>query len=206
MDEFSRRRKKHLVSTSLSSAGEGGEMQGTFSKSSPSWTRWGVLLSDLCDALMSLFFENWVHNPGTPDAGDDLYFWGIHVPILLIPVEILWKGWVFFFKQFFCVCVYEEDWLWANICASLPLFYVGCCHSMAWRAVCRSVPEIQPWKPWTTEAEHANLTTMPLGRPQKDWVFISSVMIFGFSGIKNEIFYSLYWLFSWLLHPFYYLL
>ena len=35
--------------------------------------------------------------------------------------------------RIFCVCVW--DWPWANICANLPLFYVGCHHSMAWPVV-----------------------------------------------------------------------
>ena len=36
---------------------------------------------------------------------------------------------------FVCVCVCEEDCHWANMCANLPLFYVGCHHSVAWWTV-----------------------------------------------------------------------
>ena len=55
-------------------------------------------------------------------------------------------------SSIFCVCVWgrlalswhllpiflfllEEDCCWANIYANHPLFYVGCCHSMAWWVV-----------------------------------------------------------------------
>ena len=75
-----------------------------------------------------------------------------------------------FFFLFFC----EEDWPWANIqcqsssfclrkivaeltsCANLPLFYVGCHHSMAWWEVLGLHPESEPanpgppkWSVWT---------------------------------------------------------
>ena len=33
-----------------------------------------------------------------------------------------------------CVCVWEEDWPWANVCCqSSSIFYVGCCHCVAWK-------------------------------------------------------------------------
>ena len=41
---------------------------------------------------------------------------------------------------FFC----EEDWPWATIYANLPLFYVGCHHSMAWWAVLGLHPGSEP--------------------------------------------------------------
>ena len=71
-----------------------------------------------------------------------------------------------------CVCVWEreskweKDWPWANICcqsssfclrkivahwanicASLPLFYMGCHHSMAWWAVLGLCPRSKPMNP-----------------------------------------------------------
>ena len=60
----------------------------------------------------------------------------------------------------------EGDWPWANICASLPLFYMwDACHNMACYAVRRSAPRIQTSKPRAAEAERANLTAAPLGWP-----------------------------------------
>ena len=50
-------------------------------------------------------------------------------------------------------------------CQSSPTLCVRCCNSMAWWAVCRSIPRIWTPEPWTTEVEHVNLTTMPLGWP-----------------------------------------
>ena len=58
----------------------------------------------------------------------------------------------------------KKYWPWANICANLPLLLrVGCCHSIAWWAVCRSAPGIWTHEPQSVEAECANLTTMLLG-------------------------------------------
>ena len=67
----------------------------------------------------------------------------------------------------------EEDWPWANICASLPLFYMWdtTTISMAWWVVCRSAPRIWTCKPWATEAEHTNSTTAPPGCPSVDFYF-----------------------------------
>ena len=59
----------------------------------------------------------------------------------------------------------EEDWPWANICAILPLVCMGDA-TTAWAdEVCRSVPRIWTHKPWAAKVEHANLTSMPPGRP-----------------------------------------
>ena len=59
----------------------------------------------------------------------------------------------------FCVC--EEDWHWANICANLPLFYVGCCQSVAWQAMlglCLGSEPANPRPPkhgtWTEPLHH----------------------------------------------------
>ena len=48
-------------------------------------------------------------------------------------------------------------------CRSLQFLYVGCRHSMAWWAVCRSVPRIQTSEPQAAEVECMNLNTWPLG-------------------------------------------
>ena len=42
---------------------------------------------------------------------------------------------------------------------------MGCHHSMAWWAVCRSAPRIQTGELRVTKAEHVNLTIMQLGQP-----------------------------------------
>ena len=94
-----------------------------------------------------------------------------------------------------CVCVWgggthmhvhthEEDWAWANIscqsfsfCSrkvaseltSVPILlyflYEGCHHSMAWWAMCRSMPGIWTHKPRAAKVECMNLTTTPPGWP-----------------------------------------
>ena len=51
--------------------------------------------------------------------------------------------------NFLCVC--EEDCSWANICANLPLFSVGCRHCMAWWTVCRSLPGIRTHELWVSQ-------------------------------------------------------
>ena len=61
-----------------------------------------------------------------------------------------------------CVCVYEEDWSWANICASLPLLYVGCCHSMAWQVV---LGPCWRWEPGNPRPLQQSERTYPLGHP-----------------------------------------
>ena len=74
---------------------------------------------------------------------------------------ILFDFYLFFFLG-------EESWPWANIhCQSSSILYVGCRHSMAWWALCRSAPGVRTHKPWAAKVEHANLTTMPLGRLPK---------------------------------------
>ena len=64
----------------------------------------------------------------------------------------------------FCVCVRK---IVAELTSEpiFPLFYVGCCHSVAWWAMCSSVPGIGTCEPWATEAEHVDLTTSPLDQP-----------------------------------------
>ena len=52
-------------------------------------------------------------------------------------------------------------------CRSFWFHYVGCCHTMAWWAVLRSMPRIRTSEPWATEIEGANLTTLPQGWPQE---------------------------------------
>ena len=46
-----------------------------------------------------------------------------------------------------------EDCPWADICVNLPLFCVwecvGCCHSMAWQAVCAPDPNVQTPGCWS---------------------------------------------------------
>ena len=69
--------------------------------------------------------------------------------------------WHFYILNILCVC--EEDWPWANICASLPLFCMWDIHSMASWAVRRSAPGLWTCKPQAAETEHANLTTIPPG-------------------------------------------
>ena len=54
-----------------------------------------------------------------------------------------------------------------HLCQSSSFLYVGCHHSMAWWAVCRSVPGIWTCKPQADEAKHTNLTTMPPSWPRK---------------------------------------
>ena len=54
-----------------------------------------------------------------------------------------------------CVCVCEEDWPWANICANLPLFYLGCCCSVAWWVLLGPCPGSR--EPQAAEVEHVNL-------------------------------------------------
>ena len=44
-------------------------------------------------------------------------------------------------------------------------------HSMAQQAVHGSAPRIQTGKPRVSKAECVNLTTVPLGRPQRDTIF-----------------------------------
>ena len=76
-----------------------------------------------------------------------------------------WSTWTSFFFS-------EKDCLWANICANLPLFfYVGCHHSMAWRAMCKSVSGIQTREPWAAKVECVNLTTVPSGWPLPGPIF-----------------------------------
>ena len=85
--------------------------------------------------------------------------------------RIYLNSFIFLFSFFVC----EEDWPWANICCqsssfclrkivpkltAMPVFlyflYMGCHHSMAWWAVCRSTPRIWTHEPQAAEAEHAN--------------------------------------------------
>ena len=53
-------------------------------------------------------------------------------------------------------------------CKSFQFFYVGCCHSIAWWVVCRSMPRIWTGEPQAAEAERENLTTQP-----RSWPLIS---------------------------------
>ena len=48
---------------------------------------------------------------------------------------------------FFFLFCYEEDWPWANICANLLPFDVGCCHSVAWWAALGLWPGSKPVNP-----------------------------------------------------------
>ena len=50
-------------------------------------------------------------------------------------------------------------------CGSFWLCYVGCRLNMAWWVVPCPCPGSEPVKPWAAEAERANLTTWPEGRP-----------------------------------------
>ena len=62
---------------------------------------------------------------------------------------------------------------------SVPIFLYFVCgmpHSMAWWMVCRSAPGIRNGKPWATEAECTNLTTMPLGQPLMPPLIIHPLM------------------------------
>ena len=44
-------------------------------------------------------------------------------------------------SSFFFLFVGKEGWPWANSCCdSSSILYGGCCHNMAWWAVCRSTP------------------------------------------------------------------
>ena len=52
----------------------------------------------------------------------------------------------------------------SHLCQSFYIFYVGCCHSMAWWAVCRSMPRIQTCEPRAAEVDCKNLNTAPQGR------------------------------------------
>ena len=84
-----------------------------------------------------------------------------------------------------CVCVCEEDWPWANICASPPLFCMWDT-ATAWLdewcvGLCLGS---EPAKPCLPKAEHANLTTTPLGQPLKR-LYIKTGSIF--YGVKYKI-------------------
>ena len=57
---------------------------------------------------------------------------------------------LFFFFFFFGV----EDCRWANICANLPLFYMGCHHSVAWLAVLGPRPRSEPANPGRWSGVH----------------------------------------------------
>ena len=74
---------------------------------------------------------------------------------------------------FFFFFLFKEDEPWANIRAHIPLFFYkwDACHNMAWWAVYRSPVGIQPGEFQATEAEHMNLTAMPLGQPQSLVIF-----------------------------------
>ena len=59
---------------------------------------------------------------------------------------------------FFC----EEDCCWANICANLPVFNVGCRHSMAWWTVLRQSLGSEPTNPGLAKCSTWKLSTKPL--------------------------------------------
>ena len=86
------------------------------------------------------------------------------------------------YSLIFFVHVREEDWPWADICSQ----YSSCCLRnivtkltpvpiflyFVWDSVialsdkgARSASRIRTRKPWATEMERTNLTTMPLGWP-----------------------------------------
>ena len=78
--------------------------------------------------------------------GSSIYLWGItSFPVISIG---------FFLVYVFYLCVWEEDWSWANICANLPLFYEGMLPQRGLTSGARSVPGIQTCKPgplkWNT--------------------------------------------------------
>ena len=102
-----------------------------------------------------------------------------------------WKSYPYFLR----VCFFgEEVWPWANICCqsssffspkpqyvvaypsckSFYFFYVGCHHSMAWWALCRSMHRIRTGEPQVANAEYMNLTTTPLDLPPKI-IFFKSI-------------------------------
>ena len=61
---------------------------------------------------------------------------------------------------------FEEDWPWANICAHLPLtLCVGRLPQHGLTSKARSTPGIRTSEPQAAEAELANLTAAPPGRP-----------------------------------------
>ena len=92
-----------------------------------------------------------------------------------------YKERVSFFYFFLMRKIYPELTSFANLslfawgrlslssdqCQSSSILYVGCCHSVAWWAVCQSAPGIQTGELWAAKAEHRNLTTRPLGWPQE---------------------------------------
>ena len=61
----------------------------------------------------------------------------------------------------------EEDWPWGNIHAHLPLLYMrDAYHSMAFAEGCHvCTRDPNRWTPSHQEAESANLTAVPPGRP-----------------------------------------
>ena len=66
----------------------------------------------------------------------------------------------------------EEDWSWDNIYfQSSSILSLGHWHSMAWWAMCRSMPRVRTWKPQAAEVEHANLTATLPGWPWDHSVF-----------------------------------
>ena len=71
----------------------------------------------------------------------------------------------------------EEDWPWANIyCQSSSALHMGRHLSMAWWAVCRSMPRIWTHKPQATDVEHMNLTTTPQGQPRDSFNGLVSLL------------------------------
>ena len=64
--------------------------------------------------------------------------------ILSVCDMVLWYVWVI---QCCGISFCEEDRPWANICDNLPLFYVGCCHSVVWWALLSPRQESEPANP-----------------------------------------------------------
>ena len=59
----------------------------------------------------------------------EIIFFCVFINVCIF-VSLSWL--LVFFPSFFSC---KEDCHWANVCANLPLFYVGCHHSMAWWVV-----------------------------------------------------------------------
>ena len=90
----------------------------------------------------------------------------------------------------------EEDWLWANISANLPLFCV-CYAATAWLdeqpCVSLPTPRTQTHEPQAAETKPANLSTMPPGWPLNgifnDWSLFWVIIIFQLRIFQNNTHY-----------------
>ena len=82
----------------------------------------------------------------------------------------------------------EEEWPWANICASLPLFYLWDAATAWLDEYCRSTPGILTCEPGLLKLSAPNLTTMPPDLPQDFIHFLIHFYFIFFPTVINETF------------------